>query len=427
MKGKADRNIRRLVSGLWTVFEICCRQNMKMNVLVINCGSSSLKYQLINSDSEAVLAKGLCERIGIDGRLVYQKTGCDKEITEAAMPTHKEAIQMVLDALTNDKTGAIGSLKEVNAVGHRVVHGGEKFAKSVVITDEVISAVEECNDLAPLHNPANLIGIRVCSELMPGVPQVAVFDTAFHQTMPAKAYLYGLPIEYYKNYKVRRYGFHGTSHSFVSKRAVEFLGLDKDNSKVIVCHLGNGSSISAVVNGECVDTTMGLTPLEGVVMGTRSGNIDPAIMEFIAKKENLDIEGVMEVLNKKSGVFGISGGLSSDFRDLTDAMNAGDKKAKIAMDVFSYRVAKYIGSYAAAMNGVDDIVFTAGIGENDDYVRQEVCKYLGYLGVDFDFEVNTGLRGKEAELTKEGSKVKVFVIPTNEELAIARETLALVK
>ena len=291
MKGKADRNIRRLVSGLLTVFENCCRQNMKMNVLVINCGSSSLKYQLINSDSEAVLAKGLCERIGIDGRLVYQKTGCDKEITEAAMPTHKEAIQMVLDALTNDKTGAIGSLKEVNAVGHRVVHGGEKFAKSVVITDEVIAAVEECNDLAPLHNPANLIGIRVCSELMPGVPQVAVFDTAFHQTMPAKAYLYGLPIEYYKNYKVRRYGFHGTSHSFVSKRAVEFLGLDKDNSKVIVCHLGNGSSISAVVNGQCVDTTMGLTPLEGVVMGTRSGNIDPAIMEFIAKKENLDIAG----------------------------------------------------------------------------------------------------------------------------------------
>lgn len=398
-----------------------------MNVLVINCGSSSLKYQLIDSETENVLAKGLCERIGIDGRLVYQKAGCDKEITEAAMPTHKEAIQMVLDALTNDKTGAIGSLKEVNAIGHRVVHGGEKFASSAVITDEMIKAVEECNDLAPLHNPANLIGIRVCAELMPGVPQVGVFDTAFHQTMPAKAYLYGLPLDFYKKYKVRRYGFHGTSHSFVSKRAVDFLGLDKDNSKVIVCHLGNGSSISAVVNGKCVDTTMGLTPLEGVVMGTRSGNIDPAIMEFIAKKENLDIEGVMEVLNKKSGVFGISGGLSSDFRDLTDAMNAGDKKAKIAMDVFSYRVAKYIGSYAAAMNGVDDIVFTAGIGENDDYVRQEVCKYLGYLGVDFDFEVNTGLRGKEAELTKEGSKVKVFVIPTNEELAIARETLALVK
>ena len=398
-----------------------------MNVLVINCGSSSLKYQLINSDTEDVLAKGLCERIGIDGRLVYQKAGLDKEITECAMPTHKEAIQFVLDALTNEKTGAIKSLKEVDAIGHRVVHGGEKFASSVVITDEVKKAVEECNDLAPLHNPANLIGVAACEKLMPGTPMVAVFDTAFHQTMPEKAYMYGLPYEYYEKYKVRRYGFHGTSHSFVSKRAAEVMGKSYDEVKTIVCHLGNGSSVSAVLNGKCVDTSMGLTPLEGLVMGTRSGDIDPAIMEFIAKKENLDIEGVMEVLNKKSGVFGISGGLSSDFRDLTDAMNAGDKKAKIAMDVFSYRVAKYIGSYAAAMNGVDDIVFTAGIGENDDYVRQEVCKYLGYLGVDFDFEVNTGLRGKEAELTKEGSKVKVFVIPTNEELAIARETLALVK
>ena len=425
MKGKADRNIRRLVSGLWTVFEICCRQNMKMNVLVINCGSSSLKYQLINSDSEAVLAKGLCERIGIDGRLVYQKTGCDKEITEAAMPTHKEAIQMVLDALTNDKTGAIGSLKEVNAVGHRVVHGGEKFAKSVVITDEVISAVEECNDLAPLHNPANLIGIRVCSELMPGVPQVAVFDTAFHQTMPAKAYLYGLPIEYYKNYKVRRYGFHGTSHSFVSKRAVEFLGLDKDNSKVIVCHLGNGSSISAVVNGECVDTTMGLTPLEGVVMGTRSGNIDPAIMEFIAKKENLDIAGIMNVLNKKSGVEGVSG-VSSDFRDLEAAAKAGNKRAELAIDVFAYRVAKYVGAYTAAMNGVDNIVFTAGIGENCALVRTKVCSYLGYLGITIDEEAN-GKRGEEIVISTPDSKVKVLVVPTNEELAIARETVALVK
>lgn len=398
-----------------------------MNVLVINCGSSSLKYQLINSDSEEVLAKGLCERIGIDGRLVYQKEGLDKEITEAPMPTHKEAIQMVLDALVNPKTGAVKSLAEIDAVGHRVVHGGEKFSDSVVITEEVIAQVEECNDLAPLHNPANIIGIRACQALMPNVPMVGVFDTAFHQTMPEKAYLYGLPYEYYEKYKVRRYGFHGTSHSFVSKEAASYLGMDLNNSKIIVAHLGNGASVSAVLNGKCVDTSMGLTPLEGLVMGTRSGDIDPAIMEFIAKKENLDIEGVMEVLNKKSGVFGISGGLSSDFRDLTDAMNAGDKKAKIAMDVFSYRVAKYIGSYAAAMNGVDDIVFTAGIGENDDYVRQEVCKYLGYLGVDFDFEVNTGLRGKEAELTKEGSKVKVFVIPTNEELAIARETLALVK
>ena len=398
-----------------------------MNVLVINCGSSSLKFQLINAETENVLAKGLCERIGIDGRLTYQPAGGEKEKSDLAMPTHTEAIQFVIDALTNEKTGVVKSLDEIGAVGHRLVHGGEKFASSVVITDEVKKAVEECNDLAPLHNPANLIGVAACEKLMPGTPMVAVFDTAFHQTMPEKAYMYGLPYEYYEKYKVRRYGFHGTSHSFVSKRAAEVMGKSYDEVKTIVCHLGNGSSVSAVLNGKCVDTSMGLTPLEGLVMGTRSGDIDPAIMEFIARKENLDIEGVMEVLNKKSGVFGISGGLSSDFRDLTDAMNAGDKKAKIAMDVFSYRVAKYIGSYAAAMNGVDDIVFTAGIGENDDYVREEVCKYLGYLGVDFDSEVNKGLRGKEAELTKEGSKVKVFVIPTNEELAIARETLALVK
>ena len=398
-----------------------------MNVLVINCGSSSLKFQLINAETEDVLAKGLCERIGIDGRLTYQPAGGEKEKSDLAMPTHTEAIQFVIDALTNEKTGVVKSLDEIGAVGHRLVHGGEKFASSVVITDEVKKAVEECNDLAPLHNPANLIGVAACEKLMPGTPMVAVFDTAFHQTMPEKAYMYGLPYEYYEKYKVRRYGFHGTSHSFVSKRAAEVMGKSYDEVKTIVCHLGNGSSVSAVMNGKCVDTSMGLTPLEGLVMGTRSGDIDPAIMEFIAKKENLDIDGVMEVLNKKSGVFGISGGLSSDFRDLTDAMNAGDKKAKIAMDVFSYRVAKYIGSYAAAMNGVDDIVFTAGIGENDDYVREEVCKYLGYLGVDFDSEANAGLRGKEAELTKEGSKVKVFVIPTNEELAIARETLALVK
>ena len=398
-----------------------------MNVLVVNCGSSSLKYQLIDSDSEAVLAKGLCERIGIDGSLTYQPAGGEKVKFDKAMPTHTDAIQFVIDALTDAETGVVKSLDEIGAVGHRVVHGGEKFASSVVITDEVKKAVEECNDLAPLHNPANLIGVAACEKLMPGTPMVAVFDTAFHQTMPEKAYMYGLPYEYYEKYKVRRYGFHGTSHSFVSKRAAEVMGKSYDEVKTIVCHLGNGSSVSAVLNGKCVDTSMGLTPLEGLVMGTRSGDIDPAIMEFIAKKENLDIEGVMEVLNKKSGVFGLSGGLSSDFRDLTDAMNAGDKKAKIAMDVFSYRVAKYIGSYAAAMNGVDDIVFTAGIGENDDYVREEVCKYLGYLGVDFDSEVNKGLRGKEAELTKEGSKVKVFVIPTNEELAIARETLALVK
>ena len=397
-----------------------------MNVLVINCGSSSLKYQLINSDSEEVLAKGLCERIGIDGRLVYQKEGCDKEITEASMPTHKEAIQMVLEALTNEKTGAIASLKEVNAIGHRVVHGGEKFASSVIIDEEVVKAVEECNDLAPLHNPANLIGINVCAELMPGVPQVAVFDTAFHQTMPPKAYLYGLPLEYYKNYKVRRYGFHGTSHSFVSKRAVDFLGLNKEDSKVIVCHLGNGSSISAVRNGKCVDTTMGLTPLEGVVMGTRSGNIDPAIMEFIAKKEDLDIAGVMNVLNKKSGLLGLSGGLSSDFRDLNEAAESGNQDAANAIEVLSYGIAKFVGGYVAAMNGVDAIVFTAGIGENACPVREKVVSYLGYLGITLDKEANSK-RGEEIVISTADSKAKVAVIPTNEELAICRETVALVK
>ena len=396
-----------------------------MNVLVINCGSSSLKYQLINSDTEAVLAKGLCERIGIDGRLVYQKAGCDKEITEAPMPTHKEAIQMVLDALVNEKTGAIASLADVNAVGHRVVHGGEKFASSVVINDEVLAAIEECNDLAPLHNPANLIGINACAELMPGVPMVAVFDTAFHQTMPKKAYLYGLPYEYYEKYAVRRYGFHGTSHSFVSKHAAEFMGLDLNDSKIIVAHLGNGASISAVLNGKCVDTSMGLTPLEGLVMGTRSGDIDPAIMEFIAKKENLDIAGVMNVLNKKSGVFGISKELSSDFRDLEEAMNAGNEYAENAMEVFCYRVAKYIGSYVAAMNGVDAIAFTAGIGENASIVREKVLGYLGYLGITLDAEANKG-RGEDMMISTADSKVKVAVIPTNEELAICRETVALV-
>ena len=396
-----------------------------MNVLVINCGSSSLKYQLIDSDTEAVLAKGLCERIGIDGRLVYQKAGNDKEITEASMPTHKEAIQMVLEALTNEKTGAIKSLAEVNAIGHRIVHGGEKFASSAIITDEMIKAVEECNDLAPLHNPANLIGIRVCSELMPNVPQVGVFDTAFHQTMPAKAYLYGLPIEYYKNYKVRRYGFLGTSHSFVSKRAVEFLGLDKDNSKVIVCHLGNGSSISAVQNGKCVDTTMGLTPLEGVVMGTRSGSIDPAIVEYIAKKENLDLAGVMNVLNKKSGLQGMSG-VSSDMRDLRAAAAEGNEDAKNAIEVLCYGIAKYVGGYVAAMNGVDAIVFTAGIGENVGMIREKVCSYLGFLGVTIDAKANEAM-GEEVVISGADSKVKVAVIPTNEELAICRDTVALVK
>ena len=395
-----------------------------MNVLVINCGSSSLKYQLIDSETEAVLAKGLCERIGIDGRLVYQKTGCDKEVTDAAMPTHKQAIQMVLDALVNPATGAIASLAEVDAVGHRVVHGGEKFTASALVTDEVLAAIEECNDLAPLHNPANLIGINACKELMPNVPMVTVYDTAFHQTMPEKAYLYGLPYEYYENYKVRRYGFHGTSHSFVSKQTAEFLGMDLNNSKIIVAHLGNGASISAVLNGKCVDTSMGLTPLEGLVMGTRSGDIDPSIMEYIAKKENLDIPGVMNVLNKKSGVQGLSG-VSSDFRDLEEGHNAGNARCTAALEVFCYKVAKYIGSYVAAMNGVDAIAFTAGIGENAGLVRKMVVAYLGYLGITLDEEAN-GKRGDDMVISTADSKVKVCVIPTNEELAIARETVAIV-
>ena len=348
-----------------------------MNILVINCGSSSLKFQLINAESEEVLAKGLCERIGIDGRLTYQPAGGEKEISEKAMPTHTEAIQFVIDALTNEKTGVVKSLSEIGAVGHRIVHGGEKFASSVVITEEVKKAVEECNDLAPLHNPANLIGVEACEKLMPGTPMVAVFDTAFHQTMPEKAYMYGLPYEYYEKYKVRRYGFHGTSHSYVSKKAAEVMGKAYDEVKTIVCHLGNGASVSAVLNGKSVDTSMGLTPLEGLVMGTRSGDIDPAIMEFIAQKENLDIEGIMNVLNKKSGVFGL--------------------------------------------------VFTAGIGENVSYVREQVCSYLGYLGVELDPDANEKFRGEQGEITKPGCKVRVFVIPTNEELAIARETLALVK
>ncbi len=397
-----------------------------MNVLVINCGSSSLKFQLINSDTEEVLAKGLCERIGIDGRLTYQPAGGEKEKTDLAMPTHEEAIQYVINALTNEKTGVVKSLDEIGAVGHRVVHGGEKFASSAIITEDMKKAVEECNELAPLHNPANLIGIAACEKLMPGTPMVGVFDTAFHQTMPQKAYMYGLPYEYYEKYKVRRYGFHGTSHSFVSKRAAEILGVPYDQTKTIVCHLGNGSSVSAVLNGKSVDTSMGLTPLEGLVMGTRSGDIDPAILEFIAKKEDLDIDGLMDVVNKKSGVYGLSGNLSSDFRDLWDAADAGNEKAKVALEVFAYRVAKYVGAYVAAMNGVDNIVFTAGIGENDHGVRELVLGYLGYLGIEIDEEANN-TRGQEIMISKPGSKVNVLVIPTNEELAIARETVALLK
>ncbi len=396
-----------------------------MNVLVVNCGSSSLKFQLINSETEAVAAKGLCERIGLDGRLVYQPTGGEKEITEAPMPTHTEAIKMVLDALVNPKTGVLKSLDEVEAIGHRVLHGGSKITQSVIINDEVISVIDECCDLGPLHNPANLMGIRACMELMPGKPNVAVFDTAFHQTMPPKAYRYAIPTKYYEKYAVRKYGFHGTSHSFVSKETIKYLGLDKDNSKVIVCHLGNGASISAVENGKCVDTSMGLTPLEGLIMGTRSGDLDPAVLEFVCKKENIDVKEMVRILNKESGVMALSNGLSSDFRDLEEAMDNGNEAAKLAIDAFCYRVAKYVGSYVAAMNGVDAIAFTGGIGENADVVRAKVLSYLGYLGIKMDPEMNKK-RGENFVLSTEDSRVKVAVIPTNEELAICRETVELV-
>lgn len=397
-----------------------------MNVLVINCGSSSLKFQLINSDTEAVLAKGICERIAIDGsRLVYQKPGMDKIRKEAPMPTHTEAIAMVISALTDPEIGVISDMSSIDAVGHRLVHGGEKFAASTIINDEVIKAVEECNELAPLHNPANLIGIAACRELMPNTPMVGVFDTAFHQTMPEEAYLYGLPMEYYKNHKIRRYGFHGTSHSYVSERAAAILGKPYDQLKTIVCHLGNGASCCAIKNGKSVDTSMGLTPLEGLIMGTRSGDIDPAIVEFVAKKENMDLEAVIDVLNKKSGVLGVSG-YTSDFVDLEVDSLAGKPEALLTMKVFAYRVAKYIGAYAAAMNGVDAICFTAGLGENNKYVRTDICAYLEFLGITLDQEKNA-IRGEEVIITTPDSRVAVLNIPTNEELAICRETVALVK
>lgn len=398
-----------------------------MNILVINCGSSSLKFQLIDSVTEQVIAKGLCERIGIDGSmLTYTPAGGEKEKTVSPMPDHTEAIRLVLNALTNEKTGVVKNLSEIDAVGHRIVHGGEKFATSTIIDEEVMKAIEECNDLAPLHNPANLIGIRACQELMPGVPMVAVFDTAFHQTMPEEAYMYGLPYEYYKKYKIRRYGFHGTSHSYVSKRAAEVLGMNYEDLKIIVCHLGNGASVSAIKNGKCVDTSMGLTPLEGLIMGTRSGDIDPAILEFIAHKENKSIDEIMNILNKKSGVLGLSDNLSSDFRDIEDGYNKKDENAVRAMNVFCYRVAKYIGSFTAAMNGVDVICFTAGVGENGPLVRNIICEYLGFLGIALDQDANNK-RGEDIVISTKDSKTIVMTIPTNEELAIARETVALVK
>ena len=394
-----------------------------MKVLVINCGSSSLKYQLINMEDKSVLAKGLCERIGIDGRLTHSPEGKDKVVIEAAMPDHTVAVKMVLDALVDEKIGVLKDTSEISAVGHRVVHGGKYYSNSVVITEEVKKTVRECVDLAPLHVPANLIGIEACEQSMPNTPQVAVFDTAFHQTMPAKAYLYAIPKEYYDKYAIRRYGFHGTSHSYVSKKFASFAGLDIHNSKIVVCHLGNGASVSAVKNGKCVDTSMGFTPIEGLIMGTRCGDLDVAVVEFLANKENMTLAETMSVLNNKSGVLGMSG-ISSDFRDLENAANDGNIDAQNAQEAFAYRVAKYIGGYTAAMNGIDGIAFTAGIGENDSAIRKLVFQYLGYLGVSLDEEANSK-RGKDIMISTADSKVKVAVIPTNEELAIAEETVAL--
>ncbi|MCL2564750.1 MAG: acetate kinase [Defluviitaleaceae bacterium] len=390
-----------------------------MKILVMNCGSSSLKYQLIDMTDERVMAKGLCERIGIEGSKIKHE-GAEKYETEKPMPTHTEAIQLVIEALLDGKHGVIKSIDEVHAVGHRVVHGGEKFATSVIITDEVKAAVKECADLAPLHNPPNLIGIDVCEKLLPGKPQIGVFDTAFHQTMPEKAYLYALPYEYYEKYKVRRYGFHGTSHKYVSDRAASFLGKKIEDLKIITCHMGNGASVAAIKGGKVVDTSMGLTPLEGLVMGTRSGDMDPAIMQFVMGKEGLSIKEMENVLNKNSGVLGISG-VSSDFRDIEGAAAEGNKRAKAALDVYYYRVAKYVGAYAAAMNGVDAVVFTAGLGENSAVARKEICSYLTYLGLEIDDEKNN-VRGVEVNFAKDGSKVAALLIPTNEELVIARDT-----
>ena len=399
-----------------------------MNILVLNCGSSSLKYQLINMDDESVIAKGLVERIGIEGSILTHKpTGKDKYVVETPMKDHNIAVKLVLDALMDAEHGVIKSTDEIAAVGHRVLHAGEKYIESCIVTEDVKKVVRECFDLGPLHNPANLIGIEACESLMPGTPQVVVFDTAFHQTMPAKAYLYGLPIEYYKKYKVRRYGFHGTSHSFVSKETIKFANLNPETAKVIVCHLGNGASISASIGGKCVDTSMGLTPLEGLIMGTRSGDLDPAIIEYLCNHENLTVSEMLNILNKKSGVLGMSGGISSDFRDLNAAANEGNEIAKVTLEAYAYRVAKYIGSYTAAMNGVDAITFTAGVGENAAWLRPMVCKYLGFLGVKLDEAASEKACGVEGIISTADSKVKLCVIPTNEELAIARETLALVK
>ena len=399
-----------------------------MNILVLNCGSSSLKYQLINMDDESVLAKGLVERIGIEGSILTHKpTGKDKYVVEQPMKDHNIAVKLVLDALVDETHGVIKNADEIAAVGHRVLHAGEKYKESCLVNEDVKSVVRECFDLGPLHNPANLIGIEAVEAAMPGKPNVAVWDTAFGGTMEPKAYLYAIPREYYEKYHVRRYGFHGTSHSFVSKETIKFANLDKDSAKVIVCHLGNGASISASIGGKCVDTSMGLTPLEGLIMGTRSGDLDPAIIEYLCNHENLTVSEMLNILNKKSGVLGMSGGISSDFRDIKAAMDDGNEVAKQTLEAYAYRVAKYIGSYVAAMNGVDAITFTAGVGENAAWLRPMICQYLGYLGVKLDEAASEKAVGEEMIISTADSKVKLCVVPTNEELAIARETLALIQ
>ena len=398
-----------------------------MNILVINCGSSSCKFQLFNIDTGDVLAKGNAERIGIDGKLTYKAPGKEDVVIEAAMPDHKVAVTMILDQLVDKDHGVISDVSEIAAVGHRVLHGGKYYSKSVIVNDDVKKVIRDCFDLGPLHNPANLIGIEACEAVLPaGTPQVAVFDTAFHQTMPPKAFMYALPYEYYEKYDIRRYGFHGTSHRYVSRRTAEFLGKNYEDLKIITCHLGNGSSFAAVKDGKCQDTSMGLTPLAGICMGTRTGDIDPAIVPFIQKRTGMSADELDTLMNKQSGVQGISG-VSSDFRDLEKAASEGNERAQLALDMFVYQGTKIVGSYAAAMGGVDVIVFTAGIGENTCDIRAGICKNLEFMGVKVDPAKNDGLRGKEAIISADDSKVTVVVIPTNEELAIAQETEALVR
>lgn len=394
-----------------------------MKILVINSGSSSLKFQVIDSETEQVMARGLCERIGIDGSFTYKTNSGISKKEPVPMSNHKDAVEKLLAALVDPEEGVLGSYEEIDVVGHRLVHGGEKFTGSVVITDEVIQAMTECNDLAPLHNPANLVGVDACKALMPDTLMVGVFDTAFNQTMEPKAFLYGLPYRFYEKYKIRRYGFHGISHKYVSARAAEFMGQDIRRVKTIVCHLGNGSSICAVKYGKVIDNSMGFTPLEGLVMGTRCGDVDPGALEFLASKENLDIHQIMTILNQESGVLGISKNLSSDFRELKDAGIKYNEKASLAREIFAYKVAKYIGSYAAAMNGVDNIVFTAGVGENDSDIREEICEYLGFLGITIN-EVKNREQAEAVRISEGTSRVNVLVIRTNEELEIARQAAA---